>query len=183
MIPDWNQEGVLPPALPGGDPAYALQLGNRSPYHTSLPALISRFAINGARAGILQGFLDYRTALRAAGIVQGFQWIDGSFVENTVTPNDIDVVTFYYPPESVALDAYRHLFQVQDTKNRFRVDAYGVDLGSSTKPQTVSVIAYWYSLWSLRRDGLAKGFVQVDLKSDEDLVARQIFNLRMQRRG
>ena len=170
MIPNWNQEGVLPLALLGDVPGYALQPENRSPYRTSLPTLISRFAINSARAGILQGFLEYRAALHAIGIVQGFQWIGGSFTENTPTPNDIDVVTFYYPPVSVAFGEYRHLFLDRDTKSRFYVDAYGIQLGSPTRRETVGVIAYWYGLWSHRRDGLAKGFVEVDLKADDELV-------------
>ena len=37
----------------------------------------------------------YRAALRAVGFDRGFQWLDGSFVEDRV-PKDLDVVSFTY---------------------------------------------------------------------------------------
>lgn len=37
----------------------------------------------------------------------------------------------------------------------------------------VKVIAYWYSLWSHRRDDSWKGFVQVDLDPEQDAAVRQ----------
>ena len=52
---------------------------------------------------ILDGFLRFRELLTQAGFVSGFQWVDGSFLENVEMlenrpPNDLDVVTFYIPP-------------------------------------------------------------------------------------
>ena len=39
---------------------------------------------------------------------------------------------------------------------------------------SVRWISYWYSMWSHRRDGLWKGFVQVDLDSAQDPAALQL---------
>jgi hypothetical protein len=39
---------------------------------------------------------------------------------------------------------------------------------------SVRWISYWYSMWSHRRDGLWKGFVQVDLDSAQDPAAFQL---------
>ena len=63
-----------------------------------------RFGDTVARREILKGFLNFRTALHAAGLVKGFQWVNGSFVEHTVQrenrePRDMDVVTFFDIPE------------------------------------------------------------------------------------
>jgi hypothetical protein len=68
-----------------------------------MTALVQRFAASRERLDILRGLLEYRAALGAIGIVQGFQWLDGSFVEDVeVTkgrpPSDIDVVTLAYRP-------------------------------------------------------------------------------------
>ena len=46
----------------------------------------------------MAGFLSFRDALQATGLVKGFQWINGSFLENVEeveerNPRDIDVVS------------------------------------------------------------------------------------------
>jgi len=35
----------------------------------------------------------------------------------------------------------------------------------------VTLISYWYSMWSHRRNNLWKGFVQVDISEDQDNIA------------
>lgn len=57
------------------------------------------------------------------------------------------------------------------------MDAYFAVLGQPTDQWQVKNIAYWYSLWSHRRDGLWKGFVQVDLDPAQDGDARAVLNL------
>lgn len=92
---EWNNLGVLPPIYPG-------DLGhspNRSPYPINMSKIVSILGFSEPRQAILQGLLNYRAALYDLGIVQGFQWIGGSFVEDIErlecrNPNDVDVVTF-----------------------------------------------------------------------------------------
>jgi len=76
-IPSWTTSDVLPPINPAS-PASA----DRSPYEVSLTDLILHFNTSPERQAILTGLLDFRQALHAIGIVNGFQWLDGSFLEN-----------------------------------------------------------------------------------------------------
>lgn len=99
-IPSWNNEGLLP-AVDVTAPTSA----NRAPYAVSLSDFVMRFSTSAERIEILEGFLKYRAALHAVGLIAGFQWVDGSFVENVEicprrrrSPHDVDVVTFYEMP-------------------------------------------------------------------------------------
>ena len=98
-IPDWDPSGLLPPFL--DSPALG---GSRSPYHAGLTDMVLRFGDTGDRRKLLRGLLDYRAALHAADLRVGFQWVNGSFVEDTAQhaqrePNDIDLVTFLQLPD------------------------------------------------------------------------------------
>jgi hypothetical protein len=100
-IPDWTPEGVLPP-LTDSNPTSA----DRSPYRVSLTDFITHFGINSQRLTILSGLLSYRALWHAAGITEGFQWIDGSYIENIEilenrTPADVDLVTFFRIPSGL----------------------------------------------------------------------------------
>jgi len=180
-IPAWTTEGVLPPV----DPLSPTST-KRSPYAVGLADLVPHFNTSPARAAILRGFLDHRRALHALGLVQGFQWLDGSFVENvealeTRSPRDIDVTTFFVLPER---DTQEGLAQRDPTpflphlaKDAFHVDPYFVRL-DARPVALVRLSAYWYSVWSHRRDQQWKGFLQVDLSPDEDAKARDHLDKR-----
>lgn len=181
-IPAWNNAGVLPPIRPnalGSSP-------DRSPYVVELAVLFDRFATSPERMAILDGLLRFRADLHAAGITSGFQWLDGSFLEQVEAlesraPRDMDVVTFLDLPQGLDQRSLvrRHgsLFDQKHVKASYAMDAYFAVLGQPTDPWQVKNIAYWYSLWSHRRDGLWKGFVQVDLDPSQDSDARAILNL------
>lgn len=169
--------GVVPPVRPnaaGHDP-------DRSPYQVGLDEIVDMFAISQDRADILNGLFDYREALHNVGFVAGFQWLDGSFLENIEdlegrSPNDIDVVTFFELPagqtQASLMPIAGHLFDPSQTKVAFRVDAYPFEIGSAMTATTVRQIAYWYSMWSHRRNGVWKGFAQVDLNPANDVRGR-----------
>lgn len=173
-IPQWNANGLLPP-IDTLSPASSL----RSPYQVSLLDVVMRFATSPERRLVLRGFLDYRTLLRRTGICEGFQWLDGSFVEDVETlerhaPKDIDVVTFsrtpiYFSrtPEDLAL------LDHDAAKLTFLVDSYFVEMDELTPEMVVAQSAYWYSMWSHRRTQVWKGFLQVDLAATSDLQAQQ----------
>jgi hypothetical protein len=181
-IPAWNSAGVLPPIRPnvlGSSP-------DRSPYVVELAVLFDRFATSPERMAILDGLLRFRADLHAAGITSGFQWLDGSFLEQVEAlegraPRDMDVVTFLDLPQGLDQQSLvqRHgsLFDQKHVKATYAMDAYFAVLGQPTDHWQVKNIAYWYSLWSHRRDGLWKGFVQVDLDPSQDGDARAILNL------
>lgn len=177
-LPEWTNLGVLPPVHPT-EAGHGL---NRSPYPITLQELWDRFSTSAERIDILRGFLSYRAALHAAEIVRGFQWLGGSFMENIESleerpPRDMDVVTFFYMPEGMdqrSLAALSpDLFASRHTKQAYQVDAYSITLGGPMTERHVKMIAYWYSLWSHRRDDSWKGFVQVDLDPEQDAAVRQ----------
>jgi len=178
-IPAWNAQGAIPP-INEASPTST----DRSPYIVSLSDFVLRFGTSSQRCLVIEGLLRYRAALRAAGLTQGFQWLDGSFLEHVEmlesrAPNDIDVVTFYRlssgQSQSDLQIRHPYLFPTnraaqQQLKATYHVDAYLVNL--TTAPERlVEHSTYWYSLWSHRRNQLWKGYVQVDLAPTEDAAA------------
>jgi hypothetical protein len=188
MIPAWNNSGLLPPIRQN-------KLGHdsdRSPYMVELYQVVERFASSPDRIAILQGLFEYREALHSLGLEQGFQWLDGSFMEQVETlesrpPKDIDIVTFFKLPHGMDQNtlAAKHgnLFTPEETKAKYKVDAYPCILGEPTAGRHVKQIAYWYSMWSHRRNGIWKGFLQVDLAPHGDPAACKALELAQQEGG
>lgn len=173
-IPDWNALGLLPPI----DPEHPTS-AQRSPYPVSLLDVVMRFSLSPERRGVLAGFLDYRAELHRIGFREGFQWLDGSFLEDVETlerrvPRDIDVVTFLRAPENVApSDEDMAALDHDAVKVQFHVDSYFVELDAQAPELVVAQSAYWYSMWSHRRNQAWKGYLQVDLTPADDQQARQ----------
>jgi hypothetical protein len=113
--------------------------------------------------------LDYRASLKVLGFTQGFQWVDGSFVENveehrSMPPKDIDVVTFTQPPVNMQppainamMQAHPELFDRAQCKARFGCDTFMVRLNVAAQ-RLVRETAFWYGVFSHRRgDQVWKG--------------------------
>lgn len=171
--------GIIPPIRPG-EPGYS---ADRSPYAVGIDDVIRRFATSTERSSILDGLLRYRSALHSAGVVSGFQWLNGSFSENVeVTesrpPNDIDVVTFFELPlgetQLSFFTSHSALFDRQIAKSTFRVDAFMQVLAEKMTEVRVRKTVYWYSMWGHQRNGLWKGFIQVDLSPSGDAAAANL---------
>lgn len=176
MIPAFNSSNVLPPYV-GANPGVR---GEMSPYQATMTEVVRRFATSSERVTIIEGLLAYRERLTNLGIIDGFQWIDGSFVENAEVlrgraPADVDVVTFARRPSHVADDAawpgfiqaHLEVFAPAQTKEQFLCDAYFVDLNK--KPEiVVDDTRYWFGLFSHQRvSALWKGMVAIPLSSDD----------------
>ncbi len=178
-IPSWTAAGLLPPL----DPALPAST-ERSPYPVSLSEIVLRYGTSPRRREILGGFLKYRSRLHAVGLVVGFQWLDGSFLENIELiegrgPNDLDVVTFFRLPAGTSQGQVfarepavfpRTGTERQAFKSLYNVDAYLVDLATPSD-RLVEMSAYWYSMWSHRRNERWKGYLTVDLDPHEDGTA------------
>ncbi len=175
-IPCWNSQGVIPPINPSTP-----TMMDRSPYIVQLTDIVMHFGISSQRLSILASFLDYRSTLHNAGLINGFQWVNGSFLENIETidqrsPNDIDIVTFFYLPDGITQisfvsqlpDIFRHDF----TKQKYHVDSYFVPLNSGSPETLVELSTYWYSMWSHRRNEQWKGYLQIDLAPTDDPTAK-----------
>lgn len=185
-IPDWDSYGVIPAHNRDKPTSY-----DRSPYNVSLLDLTVRFGNTGARCRLLTGLLDFRSELHKAGITQGFQWINGSFVENVEetagrSPNDVDLVTFFHIPDEYSQDSlvqmFPDLFDNKTTKNKYAVDAYFAPFNPEVPEDIIRYTLYWYSLWSHNRNGQWKGYLQVDLADCEDVEARDALE-QMDRAG
>ena len=173
-IPDWDFSGVIPPIDDDEEPS--------SPYEVSLRDVVMRFGDTDERRRLLRGLLDFRAELHNAGLVRGFQWIDGSFVENIEdvegrSPRDVDVVTFLYVPNPYTqesfIQAFPSLFDHNGVKDIYEIDSYFVPLNQTRPENIVDWSVYWNSRWSHRRgDFLWKGYLQIDLASDGDTEAR-----------
>ena len=177
-IPEWDDNKVLPPIHPDTPEGQEHENWYRAPYVARLVEFVTRFVTTPERVELMERFLNYRTALHQAGISQGFQWINGSFVENieqssrSRPPKDIDVVTFFFREESTR-EGYETLFDPEITKLNFDVDGYGIELGRPLAVVTAIDIGYFHGMWSHRRvDHVWKGFIQVQLDPEEDPPAQ-----------
>lgn len=178
-LPSWNAQGFLPPIAPGESGNSAL----RSPYLVELSEFIDQFAFSPDRIRLLEGFLKYRAELHGLQILSGFQWLNGSFLEDIETlenrsPRDIDAITFFHMPpgldEDTLVKSKPFLFDSVLCQHKFKVDAYISVLGNPMEKEDVQLISYWYSMWSHRRSGFWKGFAQIDLAPDQDVACSQI---------
>lgn len=175
-IPAFTHDGVLPPFVgpdgPGGSS------DDMSPYLVTATEVVTTFGHTEERKDILRGWLRHRADLRAAGFGTGFQWLDGSFVEEK-EPKDLDVVAFLYRPAGIAdgnalaklMRANAQLFVRSRVKTEYRLDFFPLDLEGSPEA-LVAVSRYYLGLFSHRRaDYLWKGMLQVRLEDEADDAA------------
>jgi hypothetical protein len=178
MIPDFDLGNVLPPFLCGDVVGQFLP---RSPFSATMLELVETLATSPERAAILRGFRNFRDAARGIGFTNGFQWIDGSFVEaceivNGRPPGDLDVVSVLSRPPAHAGDedwqafVLAHqptLFDPDYCKANYSCDAYFIDLGIVAQ-EVSEQTAYWFGLFSHQRDTFRwKGLVQLDFNDDD----------------
>lgn len=184
VIPEFNHSDVLPPFL-----GQSHSSATASPYEVSATVLVNRFATSSERVNLLDGLFRYRAALGHLGFVHGFQWLDGSFVENSEkfrnhAPQDIDVVTFVYPPANMAVHeisammlGHPELFNRQQCLESYSCDAFLVRLNVPAH-RLVRETTFWHGFFSHRRDDQVwKGLLQLPLLSDDGEAKIQLENL------
>lgn len=170
-IPVFDHNLVLPPHL--GDP---VDCGQLSPYPCTTLDLCQRLGTTPERRTILGKFLDFRERVQGEGLTNGFQWLDGSFLEDIETregrpPEDLDVVTVYW--------GYDRAFQAGLvaspvlSKAAYSLDHYNFDAGFNPTV-TLEQTRYWILLFSHNRQGVWKGMLRIELNTPaEDAAARQ----------
>ena len=130
-IPNFDHNNVLPPHL--GNPTNRTHL---SPYACTILELCHRFSTSSNRIQILKNFVIFRQRMTTLGIVYGFQWIDGSFLENIEVsesrpPNDLDIVTFFgglsIADQTTIRTNFPEFANPILAKNNFLLDHYPVD--------------------------------------------------------
>jgi hypothetical protein len=184
-IPPFGGSGLLPPFV-GIDPANSAA---SSPYRVSVVDVVNRFSTSVERRMILSGLLQFRADLQDFGLISGFQWLDGSFVENidkVRPPRDIDIVTFFRRPASLqnspalgaAINLKQHLFNPALAKPKYHCDPYFVDLNMDSE-QVVRQTKYWFGLFSHTRSGQEwKGMLEIPLATlADDATAAKLLTL------
>lgn len=177
-VPAWDIDGFLPVIHP-------ITL-TPSPYKISSEQLIAAMGTTLERIRLLRGWLNLRRELYGIGLEDGWQWINGSFVENVEasqnrSPNDIDVVTFFYIPSNRVAELakqHRRLWLTQFTRVEFGVDAYYVDMENLPFSEQRKRMEYWHTEWSHTRNAEEKGYLSVRLSSDDDRKALEILNFK-----
>jgi len=178
MIPAFDHNFVLPPHT--GNPTLPEQI---SPYKCTTEELCSNFATSAKRIEILEGFLLFRQQLSRFGLVRGFQWLDGSFLENVEirenrSPNDLDLVTVYWGydlgfQQQLIID-FPEFADTDLSKSNYKLDHYPFDAGHSPM-NTVEYTRYWIQLFSHNRDAVWKGMLHIELNTpNEDQEAIKI---------
>lgn len=177
-IPPFDANLVLPPHL--GNPAASA--ADLSPYPATMVELCTHFGTSNERKAILKGLLDLRATLRGHGMVEGFQWIGGSFVEQVEVlrsrpPEDVDVVTYFWHHDpdfsSNMASAFPDFINRAKIKADYHVDHMPVDAGYSPEV-TIENTRYWCGLFSHTRTGVWKGMLRVELDTpaeDADALA------------
>src|ERR1700722_6227995 len=161
-IPNFDHNLVIPPHV--GDPVSRDQL---SPYPCTTVDLCQRLGTTVERRNILGKFLDFRERLRGESLTNGFQWLDGSFLEDIETkesrpPRDLDVVTVYWGYD-VAFQAnlvgkFRAFASPTLSKATYSLDHYAFDAGVDPM-QILENARYWILLFSHNRLGVWKGML------------------------
>lgn len=182
-IPQFTVDGILPPYV-GATAAEASS--GMSPYLTSPIEVVERFGTSLRRCRILRDWLQHRQELREIGIVSGFQWLDGSFVEDR-EPNDLDLVTFVFRPEGLEdhstwgnwITPHLALFDREQIRSRLKLDFFVVDMGGHPEA-IVDTSRYWLGLFSHKRTtNQWKGMLKVRLDAD-DGAAKNVLMPRLE---
>ncbi|MBE7539342.1 MAG: hypothetical protein HS122_13135 [Opitutaceae bacterium] len=179
-IPAFDTNNVLPPHL-----GNAISRADLSPYECTSIDLVARYATSAARASILRGFLDFRHKLQLRGLTIGYQWLDGSFLEDIEklenrNPQDLDVLTVFWGYDSAFLNqlagAFPAFIDPAESKRTYHLDHF--PLWADESPWgAVENTRYWIQLFTHRRDGVWKGMLKIPLGSPaDDDQARQDLN-------
>ncbi|RLK03090.1 DUF6932 family protein [Tenacibaculum discolor] len=180
MIPDFDHNNVIPPHI--GNPTLQEHL---SPYNCSTLELCQSLGRTKERVLILKGLLEFRQKMTNLGIIEGFQWIDGSFTENIEKserrhPNDLDIVTFFKGLKGDKIKEIKTNFvefiDPNMAKSNYNLDHYLVDY-SFDPDVTVEMTRYWIQLFSHNRLGVWKGILRLELNTvDTDKQALDYLN-------
>jgi hypothetical protein len=160
-LPDFDSNGLLPAGR---------YVETEDEVHHDL---VDEFATSTRRQFIYDRWMLHRHALTNLVSVHE-QWLDGSFTESKVDPDDLDVVTVYDGDAwDTMTDEQRFLpdslMQGHWTEQFWKIDSFGVGMYAPGHPMwgpCQGAIDYWHDWWGhTRKDDprgyLPKGYVVV----------------------
>ncbi len=144
------------------------EFGYLTPYDVqkiTLKDFEENFAINENRKILLMEYKAFIENLKLLGIINFYQWIDGSFVTKKIAPKGIDVVSFIetveFKKNEKELLLLSKMFQ--------NIDCYFVEVFSNEDKKyfiTQTDTSYWYHLFQgTRKPRVKKGFVQINFEN------------------
>lgn len=172
MIPNFDHNHVTPPHI--GNPTDISQL---SPYLSNSFEFTKHFATSAQRVEILNGLLKFRKKLNNVGVIEGFQWLDGSFTENIEitegrAPRDLDIVTLFnlniLSQHQIAeiQNNFKDFFDSEMSKINYKLDHYPFNYMMDPL-FTIDYSRYWIQLFSHNRLGVWKGIIRLELNTPE----------------
>lgn len=146
--------------------------------------LVARFRTNDPRKALLRGLIAYRQHILSDGYDQGFQFINGSFVEDVEAirgrpPGDIDVMSFLVRPQKYvgdqsAWETVGKQFWLTEVRGRaanrarFSLDTFAALLDEANYRN----FTYWHGLFSEQKRTFApKGYIVINLDPVADRAA------------
>lgn len=173
MIDAFNEVGLLPP--------------NYMPIKTNIVEVVERFCTSKQRSILLRGLISYREELHNFEL-EGYQWIDGSFVtdkenrekdsDSGKAPNDIDVLTIYKLPDGATQEtiADRMVFDKKYVMRKYKIDAFPIEMQTLLSENGILKLAHWVNLFSHTKVNERKNFLHIPLGSVDDSNALELIN-------
>lgn len=169
-IPDFDHNNVLPPFI-NGRPGI---LTNHSPYICTIQEFCEKFATTEVRIELLTKFVEFRLKVHESEITSGFQWVDGSFLEDkekalNKDPNDIDVATFFQVSSPNTEDKIKNEFPEFINrglaKDNYMLDNLLIHITPLAPYDLIRNTNFISKLFSYSRRGVHKGMVEIHLNT------------------
>ena len=125
---------------------------------------------------ILGNFLRFRAELQNRGLHVGYQWLDGSFLEDIESyesrpPRDLDLLTIFWGYDLAFLNQLvtdlPAFLTPAISKRDFKLDHFPI-MADESPQATVENARYWVQLFTHRRDGVWKGMLRIELNTPSD---------------
>lgn len=143
MIPDLNDDGLLPPGV----------------HPATLEEVKDRFGRkNAVRRELFRGLSQALHNLREAGVQRVY--LNGSFVTDTMYPNDVDGC--WDADANIDLQRLDPVFLSFDQGRRQMKDKYGVDFFPASSVECNSSQAF-LDFFQVDKDGRSKGILVIEL--------------------
>ena len=129
------------------------------------------FPASETRPDIDAGYTEFRQVLTA--IIPSRHWVDGSFVEDKINPNDVDVIVWVDSRQFIALSKANHDFlfgifndPIKSCKYIYRTHAFLEPIfhpGDGQYGYYKSRLDYWRRWLSTTASGDSKGMISLGL--------------------
>lgn len=132
---------------------------------------VDPFNNSNTRVPIFNGYLRYCSDFGEQITDDFFQWLDGSYVTAKENPSDIDLIVLVNSDTANKNSrVYNFLTIFSNSKKRYFVDAYKIDVYPETDPrhkETMNDFKYWLDWFCKDRAGNPKGIIQIQYSNLE----------------